>query len=548
MKTAFWRLLALVTVLAVLCGVLPGCGDAGRDGGFRFPLEREPAQLDPQVSDDASSLAVVSSLYEGLTRLNDAGEPVPGGADWTVSADGLTYTFTLKESYWSTIKVRGEETEWDEPTRVVADDYVFGFQRAIDPKTGSPLATALYGIRNARDIHAGVKAANALGVSASGEDTVIIQLESPDEAFLQKLAAAPFMPCDRAFFHYTNGRYGLEKHYILTNGAFSLTAWNHGESLLLGRHEGYHAADEIFPVAVRFVIGGVKDPVTALKEGNMDALPLTAEQQALAAESGLPILALKDTIRSVYFNTRHATLANASVRRALAYAVEWETVYAFLEERGETSATGYIAPDALVGGEIYRRDTNGRRFSTRLTDARAALGEGLRQLHPEEKNPALPRLTVLAADDEVSANLARYLVQSWQKNLDIYCTLELVAPSALNSRLSSGSYQIAIATVTASGLSGAENLQSYATGGVGNVTGYSDGAFDGLLGAALTGGRQQLAAAEEHLRQTCPSLPLSFPERYYGLSGNVEDVLVRPFYGGAYGSPFAFREAKKWDD
>lgn len=547
-KTSWTKCLALLFTGTLLLAGLAGCGDDGSGKGFRFPLDREPSQLDPQVAADAASVTVLSSLFEGLTRLDDEGKPVPGAADWTVSEDGLTYTFNLRESYWSTLSIRGEDTAWDEPTRVVADDFVFGMQRAVDPTTGSSMADQLYGIVNARDIHAGTRTINTLGVQAQGEDTVVITLTHPDEQFLKKLAGVPFMPCDREFFRFTGGRYGLEKQYILTNGPFTLTAWNHQESLLLSRHEGYHAAKDVLPAAVRYVIGGT-NALQSLQEGTMDAATLTAEELSAATDAGLQLISLQDSVRSVYFNTRHAALANSHIRRALRESVQWDTIYGYLEEQGEPAATGYVAPDAILGdGQSYRAGAPTYRYITRVADAQTALGMGLKQLYPKDKSPAVPRLTVLAAEDEVSANLARYLVQSWQKNLNIYCSLELVSESALPGRLRSGSYQVAIGTVTASGLSGAENLTCYGTGASGNLTGYADSRLDAALDAALTGGRQELAAAESLLWEAGPSLPLSFPYRYYGLAANVEGVQIRPFYGGAYGSPFAFLQAKKWEE
>lgn len=181
----------------------------------------------------------------------------------------------------------------------------------------------------------------------------------------------PFLPCNRAFFQYTAGRYGLEKAYLLTNGPFTLAAWNHGESLLLRRHEQYHAAQDILPQAVRYVIG-TADPVEALNTGTMDAELLPADRLQEAAAAGIRLVGLRDTVRSVYFNTRDTALSNADVRRALRDSVEWESIYAYLEELGEQPAAGYIAPDATVNGsELYRSDANDARLQTR-----AAQGAG----------------------------------------------------------------------------------------------------------------------------------------------------------------------------
>lgn len=541
------RLLALLAVVCLVLLPLSGCGDDGSGKGFRFPLEAEPKQLDPQVSTDTASVTLLSVLFEGLTRLDADGNAVPAAADWTVSADGRTYTFTLRESYWSTLSVRGEETPWDAPTRVTAQDFLFGLQRAVSPAAPHGLAQALYSIQNAREVHEGKKGLGVLGVRAEGEDRLIITLNAADPAFPSTLATTPCTPCDREFFEYTGGRYGLEKQYLLTNGPFLLTAWNHGDSLLLNKNEGYHGAAEVLPTAVRFVIDP-EDPLTDLTAGSMDAVALTAAEAAQLADSDVQTVTLQDTVRSVYFNTRRATLANGDVRRALRDSVEWSTVYSYLEGMGEPAATGYVAPDATVSGEPYRTPQNASRFTTDVEAAQAALGRGLKALSPQDDTPALPAFTVLAADDEHSANVARYLIQSWQKNLKVYCTLETVSESTLASRVRNGSYDVAVYTATANGLTGAENLAAYTAGAADNLTGYRSAAYDLACNTALKGGRAELAALEALLRQDCPTLPLSFPRRYYGVAQHTEGITVRPFGGGAYGSPFEFLQAKKWND
>ena len=540
------RIIALLTALFLLC-TLVGCGDDGTDKGFRLPLDGEPSQLDPQTATDASAVTVLSVLFEGLTRLDADGKAVPGAADWTVSSDKLTYTFTLRDSYWSTLSVRGETTPWDEPTRVTAQDFLFGMQRALSSDNQTGTATALYGIQNAEAVHKGDKAPSALGVRAVDDATLSITLAAPDDAFLTKLAGTPFMPCNRAFFEYTAGRYGLEKAYILSNGAFSLTAWNHDHSLLLHKNEHYHNADKVTPQSVRFVLD-TDDKTAALTEGSLDATFLPATDVDKARQVGVTVMPLEDSIRSVYFNTATPLLANADIRRALRDAIEWETVYAHLTNAGEAKAIGYIPPDATVGAERYRNGENAVTYSTQLAAAQVALGEGLAAVYPDEPNPAVPQLTVLAAQDDVSANLARYITQSWQKNLKVYCSLELVSEQTLAARLHSGNYQIALHSAVGGGLTAVENLFAYTTGAANNLAGFSDGAFDAAYAAAARGDRAQVTAAENVLRDLCPTVPLSFPRRYYGVGANCENVTVRSFEGGTYGGMYEFLSAKKFDD
>lgn len=540
------RVLAVLTAMLLLL-TLTACGDDGSGKGFRLPIDGEPRQLDPQTAAEASSVTVITALFEGLTRLDANGAVIDGAASYTVSDDGLTYTFTLKKSYWSTISLRSEQTDWDEPTMVRAQDFVFGWRRAVSPDNQSGTATAFYGIKNAEAIHKGEKNPSTLGIEAVSDTVLTVTLEKADPSFPARLATAPFMPCNQAFFEYTAGRYGLETKYLISNGAFSLTAWNHNQSILLNKNEYYHNADAVTPSAVRFVIG-TDDIAAALTEGSLDAAFLPADKIDKARQAGVTVHSLEDAVRGVYFNCAVPTLANASIRRALRDAIEWATVYKHLAAAGEPKATGYIPPDALVGNEPYRNGENAATFSTRVEAAQAALGTGLKAVYPEEASPAMPRLTVLAADDAVSADTARYIVQSWQKNLKLSCTLELVNEQALAARVKSGNYQVALFTAVGGGLTAADNLSAFVSGAAGNLTGFSDTAFDAAASAAARGGRKQATTAEAMLREACPCIPVSFPCRHYGVAANCTDVTVRPFGGGTYGGEYEFLQAKKFDD
>jgi oligopeptide transport system substrate-binding protein len=272
---------------------------------------------------------------------------------------------------------------------------------------------------------------------------------------------------------------------------------------------------------------------------------LTATEAAKAKNAGAVVHTWQDAVRGVYFNTAVPALANADVRRALRDAIEWSTIYNHLTAAGESKATAYIPPAAKIGNETYRGTHT---YTTQVDTARTALGKGLAALYPDKNSPALPSLTFLAAQDSISADTARYIVQSWQKNLKISCTLELVSEETLKTRVTSGNYQIALYTAVGGGLSAADNLVAYTSNAAGNLTGYADTAFDAAVATALRGSREQVVAAETKLRNACPVIELSFPPRYYGVAANCEDVSIRPFGGGAYGNAYVFLHAKKFDD
>lgn len=537
--------LCLLLTLCILIGCAVGCGDEdGTGGGFRFPIDREPSALDPQMATDDAAITVLCALFEGLTRLDENGKAIPAAADWTVSEDGCVYTFTLRDAHWNANPTKGKEQPWDTPLPVTADDFLFAFQRLADPAIQSPLAEELIGIVGAADVIAGKKPPEQLGVQATDDKTLTITLSAPDDDFPAKMANSPFFPCHRGFFEATAGRYGLEEAYLLTNGAFRLAAWNHNESLLLYKHEGYREAASITPEAVRFVIGG-GDHLTALQAGDLSAAPLTAAQ---AAGANLTTVTLDDAVRCLWFNTSADPLAEGNLRRALRDAIQWDSVDAYLAAAGEAIATGYVPPAATVDGSIYRQEENALPRATNATEATKSLQKALSALYPDQSvTPSAVKLTLLAAEDTLSADVARYILQSWQKNLGITVKLELVSETELARRVKNGQYQAALYTYTPSGLTATENLAAFVSTATDNLARLVDSKVDAAIATAKTSGAQQVSAAEQAVWAACPAIPIGFPCRYYGFSANVADIVVRPFGGGRYQAPLDFRRAKQYE-
>ena len=528
---------AAALLLAGVLFLLPlaGCKkDTPVGKNFRFPLSAEPRQIDPQVSTDAASVTMVAALFEGLARLDENGEAVPGAADWTGSDDGLTYTFTLRDSLWS------------DGTAVTAQDFLFGMQRAVLPSTKSSLAEQLFIIEGAKEVNEGTAEPSALGVQAVDEKTLVITLTEPDPDFPEKTASTPYMPCKESFFEGTGGRYGLEEEYVLSNGPFLLKKWNHNENLLLNKNEGYYDAENIYPAAVRYMIGEVEDPVGQMADGLLDAAPIPAESLEAAREAGLTLVAMDDTIQYLWMNNGNEALKSADIRRALRDAVEWELVYEQLSD-ASLPAEGFAAPaSVLTAGEAYRTGGNRLAPSTDAEAAAKALSAGL----ADAGLTRMPKLTLLCSEDEYSLNLARYLVQSWQKNLSLYFDIEAVSSSELETRVKVGNYQLALYACTAPGSSALDAFGAFATDAVGNYARFSDSGVDSLVSAALLGaaGREEMEALEALLWELCPSVPLSFEKRYVGIPANDSGIIVRPYGGGAFGAPYDFRQAGKLED
>lgn len=510
-------------VVAVLCAVLLlsalcGCaGNDGRDGYFRLPIGGEPAQLDPQMAADPTSKEVLSLLFTGLTRVTETGEVLPAAADWTVSDDGLTYTFTLRESCWST----QSGTDWEIPVRVTAADFAFAVARLQDPAQGCPSASL----------------AEGLAVEAVSDEQLIVRLKAPDEGLLRRLADPAFYPCNRAFFDSTGGRYGLEKDTVLCNGAFYLQAWNHGDSLLCNRNTLYYDAAACAPAAVRFVV--TADAHAALLAEEVDIARVTAAEAAALGEE-YTVTGTEDTVTALWFSGSDALTGDSGIRAALRDAIEWSTVSAQVTANGHVPATGYLPGGCVLSGDIpYRTRINALPFVTRDTaidtwrEAAARLGL-----------TGAPRFELLCADTAADKLLAQQVIQSWQRNLSIYCTVTAVPETTLQRRVAAGDFQIVLCDTVCADQT-AKTAFSVFTAAAHNPAGYTSAAFDALYAAAAD--REGVEALETQLWQDCPCVPLAFVTRYTAAAPDTAGLSLRPFGGGQTGSTYDVYAACRFD-
>ena len=152
-------------------------------GVFRRGNVAEPHTLDPIMSSGTPEFEIIGDLMTGLMAQNPDGQPIPGIATrWETSANGLTWTFHLRE------------TQWSDGLPVTAEDFVFSWRRILDPQIGSTYAYFLYLVKNAAAINAGKLPGTALGAHAVDAHTLEIQLEHPAPYLLQMLTHTATMP------------------------------------------------------------------------------------------------------------------------------------------------------------------------------------------------------------------------------------------------------------------------------------------------------------------------------------------------------------------
>ena len=227
---------------------------------IRMPTT-EPPTLDPALATDHSSVQVAIQLFEGLTEIDEAGQTAPLGAErWEVGDDGRTYTFFL----------RGDRL-WSDGTPVTADDYVWAWRRAIDPRTAADYATLLYPIKNAARIHGQRLDSALLGATARETRTLVVNLEEPLAHFPRLTSLVTFSPLKKEALERHGDRW-IRPENIVTNGPFRLIEWQHDRQIVLGRNPTYPNADRLMPRATYriFPDDGAAAVLAAYESGALD--------------------------------------------------------------------------------------------------------------------------------------------------------------------------------------------------------------------------------------------------------------------------------------
>lgn len=174
-----FRRLAAASAAACVLFLCTGCNipmleKDGDGSGYLFTtsLIGNPKSLDPQSATDASSKTIIRNLYEGLLEMDDTGTPqLAAASSYTVSPDGLIYTFLLrKDRYWFYDKNGNDTVDDGETWLVTASDYAYAFQRIFDPQTQSPYAETFSCLHNAEAVRNGTLAPSEIGVRAVSDD------------------------------------------------------------------------------------------------------------------------------------------------------------------------------------------------------------------------------------------------------------------------------------------------------------------------------------------------------------------------------------------
>jgi ABC-type oligopeptide transport system substrate-binding subunit len=323
----------------------------------------EPDSLDPQLARMESALTILRDAYEGLTSIAPDGGVAPGAAEsWTMSDDGRRYAFRLRPA-----------ARWSNGDPVTAADFVAAWRRLVDPATASQYAAMLEPVAGARAILAGQAAPETLGVVAADDHTLEVALEAPTAYFPALLSHPSTFPVHRPTLAALGAEFA-RPGVAVTNGAFVPVDWQVGSHVTATRNRQYWDAAATALDAVRY--HHVADPVvelTRFRAGELDVTytlpPGEVARQRTRGASGLHV---SPQLGVYYYGLaldRPPFDAGPAIRRALAMAIDRETLARRVLGDGELPAFGWVPP-GVAGYQPARFEWAGWPAERRLDEAR----------------------------------------------------------------------------------------------------------------------------------------------------------------------------------
>lgn len=522
------RILCLIMSLSMLF-LFCACSPRGADANLYFPIDNDPGYLDPQVVSDPGAKNIIANCFEGLVRLDKNGKIEAGYAEsWTVSSDGLTYTFKIRDDgKWAIMSASsdflGEDFRKTFDNRVTAHDFAFGLKRALLPETVSPGAKNLFSIKNAEKVNTGKLSPDELGVKATDDYTLIITLSQPDPDFLYVLLEPECMPCNEEFFEATGGRYGLSTRFLMYNGPFYMSNWADDAAITLMSNDDYYDFNHVKPYSVYFSINSEQGSrLEKIKDKIYDLAPLSTEQaEKLQKKIGYTVEAFENGLYCLAFNCHDSALSNVNIRRAIASSFDRTLLYSQLKEG---SVGGIIPPSMLISGSKYR-EAAGNVSLNSVSDPKKLLEDTLKKLGLD-----YVEVTVLCTEAEEKA--VRSVMQKWQATLGVSFNVfvETATAEEIRTRISDGEWQIALTDISFPHLTAFNGLLQFTTGNSENILGFEDKKYDSLVGAIKTasGFDTSISAtkeAEQYLLDSCVIIPLYGSPTYYGLGKGVDGVI-----------------------
>lgn len=489
----------------------------------------EVASLDPHKTEGVPESDVITNLLEGLVATDNFGHLVPGVAQAWQQQDNI-WTFTLRT-----------DARWSNGEPVTAEDFVYSWQRLVDPKTASPYASYLQyaHILHVDEIIAGKQPPSALGVKALDKQHLQVTLTQPVPYFTAMLAHTALKPVHRQTLEQWGDKWTRPEHYV-GNGAFTLNSWVVNEKITLKRNPQYwDNANTIIETATFLPISSETSDVNRYRSGGIDMTNSAIPPELfpmLKKELGNQVR-VSPYLCTFYYelNNQRAPFNDARVRAAVKLTLDRQIIAEKIMGQGQIPAFGFTPP-FIDGGKF----TAPAWFNQTQAERNAAARKLLAEAGYSAQKPL--SFTLLYNTSDQNKKQAIAAASMWKKNLGANVTLQNQEWKTMLNTRHEGNYDVARATWCSDYNEPSTFLTMLLSDSSTNTGFYRSPTFDALMAKSLTAADEAQRAdlyqqAENQLDKDSALVPV-----YYRVSVR----LVKPWVGGYTGKDPQDRQNVKY--
>lgn len=400
------------------------------------------APLDTIDISKSTGFGQTGNVFESFYRLGKNGKPTAGLAKTgTVSKDGKTWTFKIRDSKWS----NGDP--------IVAQDFVYSWRRSLNPKTASPYAYLFSGVKNADAIIAGKKAPNALGISAPDKKTVVVKLNRPIAYFKVLMAYPLFGPQNEKVVKKYGNRYATKAQYQVYSGPFKIKGWNGtNDTWSFVKNNDYWDKKAVKLNKIHYqVVKSNNTGYQMYQQGKLDLTPLSSEQVKNLKSNNDFTQYPYSLVRFLLYNFKdknavnRKALNNKNIRLALSLSIDRDIVTKKVLGNGSTLPKGFVAND-LAANPKTGIDFAKEQAVKNTVDYNPALAKKYWQKGLQEIGQKSLTFDVLSSNDEADSDqLTQYLQSQWTKELKgIKINITNIPDKSTTSRAQQGNFDIYI--------------------------------------------------------------------------------------------------------
>lgn len=433
------KILATGTII-VSALALAACGNQSASQKKKQVLNwSETTQLstqDPSLATDTTSFQALLNTGDGLYRLDKNNKPKLSLAKSVkTSKGGRVYDFVLRKN-----------AKWSNGDPLTAKDFVYSYQRTVNPATKSQMAFYLYQIKNAQAIDSGKKQPSTLGVTAPSKYHLRIELTRPLSYFKNLLAWPLFFPQNQKVVQKYGKLYGTQAKYTVSSGPFILTKWTgNNKTWTLVKNKNYWDAKDVKLSKVNEQVSeSTTTSYNLFQAGKADETGLTGQQVASNKNKAGYHARLSSAIRRLELNQNKVkAFKNLKIRQAFSYAINRQQLANNILKDGSIPAKGFVpsgmGTNPKTGAQFEDDAYVKSGVSYDLQKAKSLLKQGYKETRTKSIN-----VTLLASDDDTSKQTAEFLQSQLDRLPNVNISVQSIPFTQLISRQTAGNYEITL--------------------------------------------------------------------------------------------------------